>query len=302
MTHTSGADLGRPAGAAVGIAGTVDLHAHSRASDGAFDPAAVVAMASEAGLVALALTDHDTLAGVPAARAAGASLGVRIVAGVELSVTQGSREIHMLGLHIADVDALEAALADVRESRRTRAASIVLKLNALGVPITSEAVFREAGDGAVGRPHVARALMAGGWVRDFSEAFDRYLGAGRPANVEKQQITCAEGIRLIHQCGGLAVIAHPGPDGRRELLEPLVALGLDGVEVLHPGHRSEDIARLRALTEFFGLVPSGGSDWHGATAGARVLGAMRVPAAWLTAQDDRVTLSRHARTAVAAST
>lgn len=298
----SGADLGRPAGAAVGIAGTVDLHAHSRASDGAFDPAEVVAMASESGLAALALTDHDTLAGVPAAQAAGASLGVRIIAGVELSVTHGSREVHMLGLHIANVEALEAALADVRESRRTRAGSIVLKLNVLGIPITSEAVFREAGDGAVGRPHVARALVAGGWVRDFYEAFDKYLGAGRPANVEKQQVTCADGIRLIHQCGGLAVIAHPGPDGRRELLEPLVALGLDGVEVLHPGHRSEDIARLRALTEFFGLVPSGGSDWHGATAGARVLGAMRVPAAWLSAQDERVALSRNARTAVAAST
>jgi len=301
VTQMSGAEPGRPAGATDGTAGTVDLHAHSRASDGAFDPAEVVAMAARAGLAALALTDHDTLAGVPAAQAAGASLGVRIVAGVELSVTQGSREIHMLGLHIANVDALEAALADVRESRRTRAGSIVRKLNALGIPITAEAVFREAGDGAVGRPHVARALMAGGWVRDFYEAFDKFLGAGRPANVEKQQVTCAEGIRLIHQCGGIAVIAHPGPDGRRELLEPLVALGLDGVEVLHPGHRSEDVARLRALTEFFGLVPSGGSDWHGATAGARVLGAMRVPVAWLTAQDDRVALSGNAATAVGAS-
>jgi predicted metal-dependent phosphoesterase TrpH len=280
--------------------GFVDLHAHSTASDGAVAPAAVVETAARAGLAALALTDHDTLAGVAAAREAGARLGVRIVAGVELSVMDDEREIHLLGLHIARVDALEAELQSVRAARRTRAQRIVGKLNALGVPIAIEAVWAQAADGAVGRPHVARALIAGGWARDQRDAFDRYLGAGRPANVEKEPVTIAAGVRLIHDCGGLAVIAHPGQDGRRERIEPLVAMGLDGIEVLHPGHGTEDIARLAALAEFFSLVPSGGSDWHGATTGARVLGCMKVPAEWLQRQDARLAARVQPNTATVA--
>ena len=277
--------------------GTVDLHAHSTVSDGSESPEALVEAAANAGLAAVALTDHDTLGGVAAAMSAGKRLGVRVVPGVELSVMDGDREIHLLGLHIVNVDAMEAELESVRDARRTRAVRIVEKLNALGVPITVDAVFAQASDGAVGRPHVARALIAGGWVRDQREAFDRYLGASRPANVEKQRVTFGDGIRLIHDCGGLAVVAHPGPDGRRERLEALVALGLDGVEVIHPSHSAEDMARLQALAVHLGLVPSGGSDWHGAAMGTRVLGAMRVPAAWLVLQDERI--ARRAASAVA---
>jgi predicted metal-dependent phosphoesterase TrpH len=270
----------------------VDLHAHSTASDGALAPAAFVETAARAGLLACALTDHDTLAGVAGAREAGERLGVRVVAGVELSLMDGEREVHMLGLHIARADTLQAELETVRDSRRSRAEEIVAKLNLLGVPITAEAVFAEAAGGAIGRPHVARALIAGGWVRDQREAFDRYLGAGRPANVEKQRITVGDGIRLIHECGGLAVLAHPGADGRREKLEPLIAMGLDGAEVLHPGHSSEDILRIGALVDFLGLVPSGGSDWHGAQTGPRVLGGMHVPAEWIERQDARLEARR----------
>jgi predicted metal-dependent phosphoesterase TrpH len=282
------------------MSGFVDLHAHSTASDGALGPGEVVETAARAGLSALALTDHDTLAGVPAAREAGARLGVRIVAGVELSVMDDEREVHLLGLHIARVDALESELRSVRAARRTRAQRIVSKLNALGVPIAIEAVWVQAGEGAVGRPHVARALIAGGWARDQRDAFDRYLGAGRPANVEKEPVTIADGVRLIHDSGGLAVIAHPGQDGRRERIEPLVAMGLDGIEVLHPGHSAEDIARLAALAEFFSLVPSGGSDWHGATAGPRVLGCMKVPAEWIQRHDARLAARVQANTATVA--
>jgi hypothetical protein len=268
--------------------GWVDLHSHSTASDGAFAPEVVVQTAAAAGLAALALTDHDTLAGVAAARAEGERTGLRIVPGVELSLMDGEREVHMLGLHVAAVDQLEARLTDVRDSRRVRAEQIVAKLNALGVPVTAAAVFAEAAGGAIGRPHVARALIAGGWARDQREAFDKYLGAGRPANVEKLRVTIADGIRFIHESGGIAVIAHPGGQGRRETIEPLVALGLDGLEVRHPGHSAEDIARLDALADFFGLVKSGGSDWHGGTAGPRVLGGMNVPLEWLERQDARV--------------
>ncbi len=279
------------------VRGFVDLHSHSTASDGALAPDAVVETAAAAGLVALALTDHDTLAGVAAAQAAGTRLGVRIVAGVELSLMDGDKEVHMLGLHIARVDALQAELEAVRDSRKSRAEEIVAKLNALGVPLTVDAVFAEAAGGAIGRPHIARALIAGGWVRDQREAFDRYLGAGRPANVEKQRITIADGIRLIHDCGGLAVIAHPGGDGRRERVEPLVALGLDGLEVKHPGHSAEDMLRIEALADHFGLVKSGGSDWHGASSGPRVLGGMKVPEEWLDLQDARLEKRRAAAVA-----
>lgn len=289
MTATAGP--GPASVVADGAAGApefVDLHSHSTASDGALAPHVVVETAVAAGLAAFALTDHDTLAGVPAAQDAGRRLGIRVVPGVELSLMDGDREVHMLGLHVVRVDALQAELEAVRDSRKSRAEEIVARLNRLGVPVTVDAVFAEAAGGAVGRPHVARALIAGGWVRDQREAFDRFLGAGRPANVEKQRITVADGIRLIHECGGIAIVAHPGADGRRERVEPLVALGLDGLEVRHPGHSAEDMLRIEALADHFGLVKSGGSDWHGASAGPRVLGGMRVPREWLDLQDARV--------------
>ena len=288
MTAAAGAGSVAAVDGASGTQGFVDLHSHSTASDGALAPHAVVETAAAAGLVAFALTDHDTLAGVAAAQDAGRRLGVRVVPGVELSLMDGEKEVHMLGLHIARVDALQAELEAVRDSRKSRAEEIVSRLNALGVPVTVDAVFAQAAGGAVGRPHIARALIAGGWVRDQREAFDRYLGAGRPANVEKQRITIADGIRLIHECGGLAVIAHPGGDGRRERVEPLIALGLDGLEVKHPGHSAEDMLRIEALADHFGLVKSGGSDWHGASSGPRVLGGMRVPREWLDLQDARL--------------
>jgi predicted metal-dependent phosphoesterase TrpH len=149
-------------------------------------------------------------------------------------------------------------------------------------------VLAAAAGGAVGRPHVARALIGGGHVKDAREAFDRYLGAGRPAYVDKERLDIADGIALIHRAGGIAVLAHPAGEGRRERIEPLVAMGLDGLEVRHPSHSGEDRKRLEALAEFFGLVLSGGSDWHGAGHGTRALGAMKVPMAWLEAQDARV--------------
>lgn len=266
----------------------VDLHAHSTASDGALAPAEGVKAAHAAGLSAYALTDHDTLAGIPEAQATADALGIRLVPGVEMSVHQGAEEVHLLGLHIRDVTELQARLEDIRGFRRSRAETIVSLLNAAGVPVTFEAVLTESAGGAIGRPHVARALVAGGYVRDMREAFDRWLAAGRPAYVDKERLDIAEGIRMIHEAGGIAVYAHPGTDGRREKIEPLALAGLDGIEVKHPSHSREDELRLASLAAFFGLVVSGGSDWHGAMQGTRVLGAMHVPASWLELQDRRV--------------
>jgi len=270
----------------------VDLHAHSTASDGSKAPAAVVSAAHAAGLTAIALTDHDTLAGIDEAVDAGRRLGLRVVPGVELSAMHDDKEVHLLALHIDRPGAIEDALRTFRHSRLVRAEQIVAKLNALDVPLSLQSVLDQAAGAAVGRPHLARALMAGGWARDTRDAFDRYLGAGRPAYVPKHRLSVGEAISLAHEGGGLAVLAHPGPDGRRDLIERYVSWGLDGLEVRHPGHTGEDVARLGALAEFFRLVPSGGSDWHGATDGPRVLGAMQIPATWLDAQDARLASRR----------
>jgi predicted metal-dependent phosphoesterase TrpH len=255
-----------------------------------------VAAAKAAGLTAIALTDHDTMDGVAEAVAAANTFGIRVVPGVELSATDDQREVHLLGLHIQRPTAIEESLREFRDRRHARAMQIVAKLNALGVSITFEDVLARAADAAIGRPHLARVLIDGGWARDSRDAFDRYLGAGRPAFVPKHRLSVADAIALVHAGGGLAVLAHPGPEGRRDTIERFVAVGLDGVEVRHPGHTGEDTNRLAALAEFFGLVPSGGSDWHGAVDGPRVLGIMRVPLAWLEQQDARVDARRSAGT------
>ena len=274
------ADAGRPA--------FVDLHTHSTASDGTVAPEAAIEAAERCGLTALALTDHDTIDGVTAARAAGERLGVRIIAGVELSAFHDGHEVHLLALHLTHLEGLERRLSELRTMRYARAQKIVDKLNALGVPLTLDEVLQQSNGGAVGRPHVARALIARGVVPDFREAFTRYLGNAGSAFVPKEHFSIGDAIAIAHEAGALAIWAHPGDGGRRERLEPLVAAGLDGLEIRHPSHSPEDIKRLQALADFFSLVPSGGSDWHGAPDGPRRLGIMNVPVEWLERQDERV--------------
>ncbi len=184
-----------------------------------------------------------------------------------------------------------------RDSRETRAQRIVDKLNGINVPVTFESVMTEAAGGAVGRPHIARAMIKAGHVKDSREAFDRFLGAGKPAFVEKERLEIREAIEITHAAGAIAIWAHPGQDGRRDRLEPLVALGLDGVEVRHPSHNSDDIERLGALADFFSLLYSGGSDWHGTPGGYRSIGGMHVPGSWLDKQDEVVNGRRAAEVA-----
>ena len=275
-------------GDAAGSSSFVDLHSHSTASDGILAPDAVVAAAHAAGLRALAITDHDTLAGVPLATVTGQALGMRIVPGVELSAHYGDVEIHILALHVTRLGLLESRLETLRAGRQVRASLIVDRLRGLGLEVTLDMVMKEAGDASVGRPHVARALIRGGSVKDFREAFDRYLGNGKPGFVPKERLEVRDAIAMTHEAGGLAIWAHPGSDGRRARLEPLVEAGLDGVEVRHPSHVTEDSNRLGALADFFGLVKSGGSDWHGSVEGPRTIGSMKIPLAWLDGQDARV--------------
>lgn len=267
----------------------VDLQTHTTASDGALAPALVVDAARSAGLYAIAITDHDTVDGLPEAEEAGQRLGVRIVPGVELSTHFGDDELHLLGLHLSDLESMRSALAELREGRIERARRIVETLNRSGVPVTMDAVLAEAADGAVGRPHVARAMVAGGWVRDFREAFDKWLGWNKPAYMAKAHFDVADGIALVHRAGGLAVWAHPGESATPARVGRLADVGLDGVEVLHPSHPPYLSQRLFETVEKAGLIPSGGSDWHGTLDGSRRLGGQLVPRAWLDMQDARVT-------------
>ena len=266
----------------------VDLHTHSTASDGTLPPEQVIEAAERCGLAALALTDHDTIDGVRIARDTGERLGIRVITGVELSAFDRDHEVHLLALHLSHLDALERHLKDLRAFRYSRAGRIVEKLNALGIPLTLDEVLQQSNGGAVGRPHVARAMIARGLVSDFRDAFARYLGNNGSAFVPKDRLSIEDAISIAHEAGAIAIWAHPAGDGRRERLEPLVAAGLDGIEIKHPSHSSEDIKRLTALADFFNLVPSGGSDWHGSSEGPRRLGMMNVPMEWLEKQDERV--------------
>ena len=275
----------------------IDLHTHSTASDGAKAPADVARAARAAGLSAFALTDHDTVAGLAEARASAGQVGIRLINGVELSAVEGEMETHILGLHLGDVASIEHALAELREMRVTRAKRIVERLNTLGVAVTFEAVLQQAAGGAVGRPHVAKALVNGGWAHDLREAFDRYLGNGRSAFVPKDRLAIVDAIALIHRAGGIAVLAHPGGLGTRERVRVFVDAGLDGLEVLHPSHSWEDSQRLDALATEFDLVRSGGSDWHGAPDGSRTLGMMKVPSQWLASHEARAALVASRRVA-----
>jgi 3',5'-nucleoside bisphosphate phosphatase len=268
----------------------VDLHTHSTASDGILPPEQVIEAAAQCELAALALTDHDTVNGVRAAREAGERAGIRVISGVELSAYDNDHEVHVLALHLNHLESLEKRLLGLRASRHARAGRIVEKLNSLGIPVTLDEVLAHSNGGAVGRPHVARALIARGAVSDFRDAFTRYLGVHGSAFVPKDKLTVEDAVAIAHEAGAIAIWAHPGDVGRRERLEPLVAAGLDGIEIRHPSHSSEDMKRLQALADFFGLLPSGGSDWHGANDGPRRLGMMNVPMTWLEKQDERVAL------------
>jgi 3',5'-nucleoside bisphosphate phosphatase len=265
--------------------GTVDLHLHSSASDGAFPPAIVVRKAAAAGLRAVALTDHDTLAGVPAAIEAGEQVGLRVVSGCEFSVAAAWGEMHVLGYFLPPgSEALERFLADCRADRARRGRAMVERLHRVGVALGDEDVLAEAEGGAIGRPHVARALVRRGHVSTVGEAFDRYLARGRPAFVDKTLPTFAAVAGLVHEVGGIVSAAHLKERGTRGVLQALRSQGLDAVETRHPSHEPDQRARLTDLALDLGLLRTGGSDWHGESIGDEshgTIGSERVPFEWL---------------------
>lgn len=265
----------------------IDLHVHSTASDGACAPAEVVRRAADAGLSVIALTDHDTLAGVGEAEGTGRELDVRVIPGCEFSVRARWGEMHLLAYFLPDSGGgVEEFLRDQRGKRYSRAERMVGKLEGLGVPVTLDEVLDQARGGAVGRPHVARALVGRGHVPDVPAAFQRYLGWRRPAFVPKDLPEVRDVTSLVRAVGGVTSAAHLGERATRGNLAYLRSLGVDAVEVWHPIHDDERAGRIDQLAEETGMLRSGGTDWHGdATAepSRAPLGSIRVPEPWLVA-------------------
>jgi 3',5'-nucleoside bisphosphate phosphatase len=250
----------------------IDLHVHTSASDGTFSPREVVFLAHRQGLKAIAITDHDTIAGNESACEAGREVGVEVIPGVEISVEieMPRRPIHILGYFIDHTsERLHSELTSLIRYREERNPQIIQRLNSLGVQITYEEVKTAAGPGTIGRPHVAQVLVQKGYVKDGDEAFKKYLRRGAPAYVEKKRLSPEEGITLIRDAGGIPVLAHPFTiEGMKvNALEAFILrfreYGIQGVEVYYSLHTSQQTSLLETIARKHSLLTTGGSDFHG---------------------------------------
>ncbi|HXF58325.1 MAG TPA: PHP domain-containing protein [Candidatus Saccharimonadales bacterium] len=258
--------------------GQIDLHMHSNASDGSFTPDEVARMAAGNGVEVFALTDHDTLDGLPAAAACAVRSGIRLITGVELSVSEEGMDVHLLAYGFDESDpTLVAAIGRYREGRRERARKILMRLKGLGIRIALEEVEEIASGGALGRPHVAEALLRGGHVETFNEAFQRYLGHHGPAYVPKPRVTLEEATTVVRDAGGVTILAHPGTLNRDHLIPAWARRGLDGIEVWHSKHDPASVDRYRGYAHLHGLLMTGGSDYHGERTPGVVIGSVAVP-------------------------
>jgi predicted metal-dependent phosphoesterase TrpH len=259
-------------------AGRADLHIHTTHSDGTYTPAQVVELARRAGLAALAVTDHDTLGGVAAARRAATGSSIEIVSGVEITAEFRQRELHLLGYFIAlDHAGLTAALADIRRHRVERFHEMIERLRGRGVSLESEEQRVQGAPEALGRRHLAEILVRARRVANIREAFVRYLGDRGGVAVPKKRLPVAEALALVRAAGGVAAWAHPAYDCTREQLIELRALGLGAVEVEYPDVRRSRMLELRGWVEQLGLAVTGGSDCHGP--GRRGVGSCTISAA-----------------------
>jgi hypothetical protein len=260
------------------IGGGADLHCHSRHSDGTFAPARLVELAAEQGLEALSLTDHDTLAGVEEAREAGRRLGIRVVAGVEISAEFRGHEVHLLGYGFDPRDpTLLEVLEGYRRERERRAERIVARLNQLGVPLRLEQVHEAADSATLGRPHLADALVRAGLIPSFQGAFEKYLNPGRPAFVPRERLTLESAREVIGNAGGILILAHPHLNLSSDNIRRLAEQGIDGLECEHPKLKPSQTRELVDLAAELGILATGGSDCHGSRRGPVRLGTVRVP-------------------------
>jgi len=248
----------------------IDLHAHTNRSDGSLEPEALVVLAKEAGLRALAVTDHDTVVALPAARVVGKSLGIEILLGCEITAKFPGRAMHLLAYGFDEREPnMLAMLAEIVAGREARNPRILRRLAELGRPVTMEEVRAEARGDVIGRPHIAKAMLRKGYVQDTKSAFSQFLRDGGPAFVAAESVEPAEVVVAVRDAGGVSVVAHPRqlrvdtPAGYETLFRDLAAVGLGGIEVDHPSHHAEDRAFYARVADALGLVKSGGSDFHG---------------------------------------
>lgn len=243
-----------------------DLHVHTTASDGLLTPEEIIDLAMQIGLSGIAITDHDTVNGIQRAYDYIESklLELEFVPGIEINTDVEEGEVHILGYYIdAQYQELRRRLEEIKGFRRERAIKIIKQLAGLGLIISYKQVQRLAGGDLIGRPHIAMALKENGYVDTVKDAFNKYIGQGKPAYIPRYKFPPAEAIELIHRAGGIAVLAHPGLIKNQQMVEEIIDMGLDGVEVFYPEHDKSQIAFYKAMAFDHGLLITGGSDFHG---------------------------------------
>ncbi|MBQ7456826.1 MAG: PHP domain-containing protein [Desulfovibrio sp.] len=258
----------------------IDLHTHTNFSDGTLSPTELVRLAKESGVGCLAITDHDTIDGVAEALVAGKTFGVAVIGGCELSAMTEYGELHILGLWVTPCKALLDMLSELRGTRARRNQAMLARLNDLGISLSMEEVRSFAGQGSIGRPHIAQALQARGLVQSVRQAFERYIGAGCPAFVPKESPSPEALVQRLSASGAVVSLAHPflhhyPNDWLYQRIQSLQAHGLDALEAWHSEHSPEQSKQCRQWAERLGLALTGGSDFHGTTKPGVFLGVGR---------------------------
>jgi len=268
--------------------GYIDLHLHTNMSDGVLTPEELLRKVRARNLVAFAVTDHDTIDGYLEMKSLLNDDDPELISGLELSVAVETDDLHMLAyLFDPDNDELAETLRHFRRERNHRGRRMVEKLNLMGMALSMGAVLEAAGDSAIGRPHIAEAMLNEGLVNDVEDAFRKYIGNHCPAYIPKNMVHPREAIELIHRAGGLVVMAHPYINDAHKQIPSLAALGLDGIEVYYYSHSKQHVADLKRLAEQHGLLLSGGSDFHGRQEHEGDIGAGQVPVEYLDKMKDR---------------
>ena len=259
-----------------------DLHLHTKYSDGLSSPEEVVERSKKIGLKAIAITDHDSIMGIESGLKAGEKNGIEVIPSVELTATEGNEDIHILGYFIDWRDKnLEKKILKIKKLREERMLRMIKKLKDLGVYIDVDRFMAFSGDGCVGRLHLARFLKNEGWVSSLFEAFDRFIGNGKPAYIEIDALSFKEAIDIILKAKGIPVFAHPGLQRRDHLIPEMMRFGLKGLEIYHPSHTSEDIKHYLNIAEKYDLVITGGSDCHGNYNSDILIGKTKLPMSYV---------------------
>lgn len=257
----------------------IDLHVHSTYSDGVHTPAALIEMADDRDMVAVSLADHDCVDGIPEASEAARGRGIEVIPGVELSSEYQGRDLHILGYGFdPGNEELKELLGRFRDTREKRGLKIVENLIEMGVELDPADMLAKNLNGSLGRPHIAELLVEKGYVGSHNEAFARYLGEHSPAYVKKHKLSPLQAINYIHAAGGLAFIAHPANFLEEETnIHELISYGFDGIEVIHPNHNDDNVIRLTTIANKYGLLMSGGTDFHGFSGKNIPIGELDIP-------------------------